>query len=493
MSDYIQPSLISQVCNLQDANRWAEHTWAVTNSLLKPDPSHETPLIGMADKLQAAPPNTISSAFSGVGCAEVAARSSLLALMHFTKRTFAHSVLWALEVNEESRHELACLPEPPKCCFINMLEGINNKVRNVLITKAPTMHFDDLRKVFKAKDIIVEVMPCATHLGMCPCTIARIHVAGTECVAWSTLGSRVGASGKSVLAMLVWFAQRRLLQEDVIYHENVPDFPFSLLQQELGDMYIVRPEDSVIVCASDCGQPYRRNRRLTIMFHKRLAVARLMWSWTDFAERARREVNCNYSIYFRADEEALAAELAWGKSRSQRRRPENSSAPRVGEDSEWDKCLTDGELQRKQQYLTMMNDTGVCNISQDPEGRPTYTRGLPLLNTITKHSDLLYGVAQRRWLTPCELALVHMLPFECDREFFWFGAKSSYMTDREALGLPPRRRLEIRNQIGNGMSICCIGVGWSFIFMSIAHLTGSSSELGPESSLVRELKRQRST
>lgn len=41
--------------------------------------------------------------------------------------------------------------------------------------------------------------------------------AGTECVAFSTMGTRMGASGPRVLAMLVWFAQRRLLQEDHKY------------------------------------------------------------------------------------------------------------------------------------------------------------------------------------------------------------------------------------------------------------------------------------
>ena len=94
--------------------------------------------------------------------------------------------------------------------------------------------------------------------------------------------------------MLVWFAQRRLLQEDVVYHENVQDFPFALLQEELGDFYIIRPEDSVCLCPSDYGQPYRRIRRLSILFHKRLVVARIDLTWAHFAERAGRERKCDF-------------------------------------------------------------------------------------------------------------------------------------------------------------------------------------------------------
>ena len=279
-----------------------------------------------------------------------------------------------------------------------------------------------------------------------------------------------------------------MLQEDIIYHENVAEFPLSIVQDELSEFYIVSTEYSVVLCSTLYGQPNRRTRRLSILFHKRLAVAQIDMTWATFATRARRERRCDFSIYFRADPQALAEEMVWAQSRtSAQGRQQN----RASQSSEWDAYLTDLELERKLQYMQMLNGQGVVNVGQDPECRPVYTRGQPILNTITKHADLLYGVAQQRWLTPCELALVHNIPMAArDHHLLFFGDPTPLMKNRAEHGLEPRRRTEVRHQIGNGQALSSMGVGWIYIFVSLARLY--DPEPAQEACLVRELKRQRS-
>ena len=86
---------------------------------------------------------------------------------------------------------------------------------------------------------------------MCPITQASIHTAGTECVAWSPQGAKGGTAGKRALPWYTWCAQRRLIQEDYILHENVPEFPLSLLQAELSKFYAISMDNSVIIDSSE--------------------------------------------------------------------------------------------------------------------------------------------------------------------------------------------------------------------------------------------------
>ena len=223
-------------------------------------------------------------------------------------------------------------------------------------------------------------------------------------------------------------------------------------------------------------------------------------SWKIFAARAQRERRCYWEIYFRADREGagdadrqeLQNELAWA---SKRRTVQAQQSPQDEDASDFDRALNPMQTYRKKIYASWLNGKGVLNLGQDPHERPCYTRGEPLLNTITKQGDFWYGLEQKRWLTVNELAMVHNLPMaERDRSLAFFGMETSFMKCREANGMPPRRRGEVRAQIGNGMSVCCMGVGWHFIAMSLSILAALDSEPAHnlETELVRELKRQRS-
>ena len=100
------------------------------------------------------------------------------------------------------------------------------------------MRHPDLVSIFQESNIVKHHGPyCAMHRCFtCSAGRATVHVAGTECPAWSAQGKRDGMSGDRVLTWMVWVGQRRLLQEPVVLHENVGEFPLHQLQTELGDL-----------------------------------------------------------------------------------------------------------------------------------------------------------------------------------------------------------------------------------------------------------------
>ena len=214
-------------------------------------------------------------------------------------------------------------------------------------------------------------------------------------------------------------------------------------------------------------------------------------TWADFAAAARRERHCDWTIYFRADQAAIDAEVAWALKRPS---IQTNGTNRVGETSPSDRALNDKELEDKEKYRENMGGRGVCSLGQNPLRRPVHTRGLPTLYTITKKPDLFYSMEHHRWLTPCELSMVHNMPMASrDREYLSFGAETSFLRGRDAYGLPPRRRNELRHQVGNGMSLSCMGVGWCYIFMTLGIGAWQAKESKPDDGpLIRELKRRRS-
>ena len=59
---------------------------------------------------------------------------------------------------------------------------------------------------------------------------------GTPCVDWSSNGKRRELQGAALIAFIAWIAQRLLLAEPAILHENVPRFPVELLILLFGEI-----------------------------------------------------------------------------------------------------------------------------------------------------------------------------------------------------------------------------------------------------------------
>ena len=69
--------------------------------------------------------------------------------------------------------------------------------------------------------------------------------------------------------------QRRVVQEPITWHENVPDIPLDLLAGALGDIYVICEEASLIMNPAKFGQAYERPRRITLCRHKQSIVFRV--------------------------------------------------------------------------------------------------------------------------------------------------------------------------------------------------------------------------
>lgn len=118
---------------------------------------------------------------------------------------------------------------------------------------------------------------CEKH--QCRCQIAPVRaaadllveVAGTTCVAWSSMGGGWGWLDESALPCLVWVSWMKASLPDVIIHEITPRFSPDALQSMLGDRYNAA---SMVTSPVDWGIPSSRPRRYTVFLLKTLELRR---------------------------------------------------------------------------------------------------------------------------------------------------------------------------------------------------------------------------
>ena len=243
--------------------------------------------VGLEEVASAASRITISTSFSGIGAPEQAHSASCAAMSALLGRVVSPGRhYFAIEVNKECQYELQMAPASPECLFCEMLDSVLPNIRRAIVTNLLALTYDDMRRIFSTPCIMAERMPCVKHNTSCEVKRAQLHVAGTECIAWSSQGQRQGLNDRRIVIFMAWAAQRRQIQEELVLHENVPQFPPSCLQQLLGYLHIVREQLSVVLNARDFGNPYERSRRWTFLIHKgsmRYSPARskLLPNWAE--------------------------------------------------------------------------------------------------------------------------------------------------------------------------------------------------------------------
>ena len=265
------PSSCIVVRSLSDTLGWFQH---VVEQLAAVEGLEES---AICSKLHAAVHKLrLSTAFSGIGAAEVALSTVAHGLQEIVQSDCVPKTLFGVEWYGESQNELRCLPEPPEHLFGDMCNFISPKIASQLESTLDRMEYNDLVKLCKHPFFCREPAHCLLHGKLCKAECADIHVAGTPCVDFSNIGSRKGATGKSMLPFLTWASQRRLLQESLILHENVSLFPCELLQHLLGDLYIA---DTAVISACDLGHVCERDRRYTWLLHKKYVTVSPSRSW----------------------------------------------------------------------------------------------------------------------------------------------------------------------------------------------------------------------
>ena len=239
---------------------------------------------------------------SGIGAPENASQAICKALEHFLGGTVKQKNLWACDVFAESRYELQLLPDPPECIFEDITDIIDQGIRLDLKKAAPRMACGDLIRLFFDDDGLVRPVLsttswCSRHRRHCALKKARLHIAGTPCVAWAKLGLRCGATGASAL-FFVWLAHRLMLKEDAILHEHVPGFDVYLLNRFLGKDYIIM---SCVVSNASLGQLVERERRFTWLLNRNVfqghAAMPLSWG-CDFLSLFHRELDASCAEFW---------------------------------------------------------------------------------------------------------------------------------------------------------------------------------------------------
>ena len=437
------PAPVSVVNTLRDAFRWVEHCLAVLSESL----GHGT----LGELGSTAQRTSMSTAFSGIGGAEVAAGCISAGLATFTGETAHLKNTYAFEVRPESRHELALLTNAPACIFGDLTDLLNPQVRDVLKDQAPRMQYEDLRKIISTNGVVRDRAYCYTHKQTCECQPATIHVAGTSCVSWSQQGQKAGASGPTLLPFLIW-AERRIMEskehEEAFLHENMLEFPEALLHDLFGATHVIQ---TAIVDSARVGQACDRRRRLTWMVSKKHVCERLQWP--EFEKRFRRHCAIDWSAYFIAGKHELEKELEWAKQRPSLKKPPSRRLSR----SPFEAALNNMEWDFLTKYKDMHKGCDlVVMLNQNPDKHAHTSAGKRTLPTLIKNTHMLYSTRHHRWLTPYELLVVQNFPVY---DFLsQHGETCSFNRARETLRLSPRRRSVICEQAGNSMNVNVMGI-----------------------------------
>ena len=94
---------------------------------------------------------------------------------------------------------------------------------------------------------------------------SRMHIGGPPCTDWSTMGTRQGQYGPAAFASALWLIQRIMLKEQLVVHENVPEYDTHLLEIALGSIYIIF---SSIIDPSTLGWAISRPRKISVLIRR---------------------------------------------------------------------------------------------------------------------------------------------------------------------------------------------------------------------------------
>ena len=129
--------------------------------------------------------------------------------------------VFAIDMSAHCRQEMSMSSHPPQCCFADMTDFISGQVRRSLLgIDLGDIDFERLKSIVFRKGLVTLDAPCTVHNRHCRLRCADVHVAGSPCTDWSAARKRLGLLGTSVLAFLIWAAQRLIL-EDMLANTHV--------------------------------------------------------------------------------------------------------------------------------------------------------------------------------------------------------------------------------------------------------------------------------
>eukprot|EP00971_Amphidinium_carterae_P112644 2230620-Amphidinium_carterae.6 len=155
---------------------------------------------------------------------------------------------------------------------------------------------------------------CESHKQQCPChpnleaagerQQRYVVIAGSPCIAWSSLGLQGGWLHESAIVFLCWLADTWHARPNAIIHENCPGFDHSIFEMLLGAEYEVM---SCELSPSHIGLPVSRTRRYTCLVQKTLEMT-LRFDINELLPIIGRRLVADGSLYFRAPGALLTAQ-----------------------------------------------------------------------------------------------------------------------------------------------------------------------------------------
>ncbi len=402
---------VARIGNLDDLLSWVDHSFSFAAWATK------TPLSDLRSLLErrVSPSEgfSMSTAFSGIGSPEHAMGSIL---RHLGSGSVKH--LYGIEIFQESRRELFCLPTPHGCLFDDV-----NRFWNVDHDVDDTWSCDELTQLIRGGDAVVTGPGggwCCTHQSTTCCLKpASLHIGGTPCPDWSTQGVREGEFGDDLLATLAWVAMRYQLEDDLWLNENVSLFPVEIILAALFSKYLI------MTCIVKVEQFWaaRRHRRLTFGVLKTKFVVKVQWD--RFCSSYRRKGAATWADFCIADGSELASELRWARRRKKslyRKRDEHLQAlavndPRCQADpevldrilelkhkSDFTDALTWWELHNIDKYLEFLEHEVPFEVGQAADDWPMYGTA-KILPCLIAGMQMCFSALHWRWLTPKEVLL----------------------------------------------------------------------------------------
>jgi site-specific DNA-cytosine methylase len=213
-----------------------------------------------------------STAFSGVGCPELAddilhntwdmfITNNYIGPADQRPRALTFQPEFCIEWDRKCQAELALLPTRPKHLFGNILDAVPASLRRICgldggIELPPDQLKDKL--AYCKPNLILWCVFCNAYCEMKTC---HQHRAGSPCQDHSQLGCRAGLAGCKAKFFFIWVAICRALLFKIIVHENVPGFGIQDMISLLGDLYVII---RIELCPSSFGWASCRPRQACI-------------------------------------------------------------------------------------------------------------------------------------------------------------------------------------------------------------------------------------
>ena len=229
---------------------------------------------------------------------------------------------------------------------------------------------------------------------------ADLHKAGTHCTAFSRKGLHQMLEDITVMDLMAWIGQRRLIQERIICQENVEDFPSEKILEWLGDLYDIQV---ILLCPSDLGWGIRRRRKFHIMRHKYKAgpmscplhVFAHLFVTEEEKQLLKKKTSSllpEWDMYFVATPDELTDEMEWAMSRDKSQQKLNDQGSVNWKDmtpgGAYEMCLNNFEFGQLQKYREQW-PAQCYQLNQSFDQQATHSSDL-YLPTIIKNAGIIW-------------------------------------------------------------------------------------------------------